>query len=51
MALQSVVNTVLSDNDRVGWGGNLSPDPGPDVIDIHIGEQPAHPAQLASQQK
>jgi len=36
-ALQSVLNRVLSDNIPVGLAGTLSPDLGPDIIDIHVG--------------
>jgi hypothetical protein len=50
-ALQSVLNRVLSANGKVGLGADLSPDPGPDVVDIHVGMHPAQPKPLASKRK
>jgi hypothetical protein len=48
-ALQSVLNQVLSDDNPVGgvggWGRLMSsPDPGPEIIDIHVGAHPVQPA-------
>lgn len=51
MALQSVLNQVLSDNIRVGFTRTLSPDPGPDVIDVHVGLHPAGPVQMTTKNK
>jgi len=50
-ALQSILNDVLSDHIKVGMQASLSPDPGPDVIDIHVGAHPAYPAPILKQKR
>jgi hypothetical protein len=44
IVLQSVLNHVLLQGARLGSQKELSPDPGPGVIDVHVGSHPAYPA-------